>query len=202
MFFFFKNEEPKSSNTSWQPTCYEFHHLEDYWFDICGIRNPLHLYSFEEEQNLFHSEISKCFYRPLDYMIDKLEYACEREFNSNPKYLDCNWIYYTCEKKDGYIIEDIVNNIVENLCEGMELFLNFPHDIYEKIESKIKKQLYKIGLEYFKVQFKNQSMQNYLCDNDIRYHKMKKAKEIQEKLKDNPMMLMGINKFADYCGYF
>ena len=200
--FFFVKEEPKNHCIDWQPTRYEFYHLEDYWFDICGIRNTTHLYSFEEEQNLFHSEISKHFYQSLDHMIDKLEHACEKEFNCNPKYLDCNWIYYTLEQKEDYIIENIVHKIVEDVCENMEQILNFPHDFYEKIERNIKEQLYKIGLEYFKVQFENQNMLNYLCGDDIRYKKAKKSKEIQEKLKNNPMMLMNMKHLSDYHGYF
>lgn len=185
MFFLFNIEEPKSCNTDWQPTYYKFPHLEDYWFDVCGFKNPIYFeeYDIEDEQRLFHSEFVKHFYQSLDHMIDKLEYACEREFNGNPKYLDCNWIYYTLEQKEDYIIENIIHKIVEDICKNMEQILNFPHDFYEKIESNIKEQLYKIGLEYFKVQFENQSMLNYLCGEDKRYFEMKRTKEIQEKLK-------------------
>lgn len=147
--FLITHDDPHMICDSWKLERYEYEHYSSEWLHVLGIRQYCY-----GEMKVFEEYVCS----RLDHLGYKFINACEHEFYTNPRYLDNQWVY---EFEDG---DDVINKLIESTLENFDKYI-YPLDkeICDEIFPKVKRQLFKIGREYFTVQFHNQSMFNFKC---------------------------------------
>lgn len=135
-------------NDDWKPERYEYEPYGSEWLRALGIKQ-----CYYGEMNVLEERI--CL--ELDHFGYKFVTACEHEFCTS-RYLDNQWVY---EFEDG---DDVINKLIEFTLENFDKYM-YPLDkeICDEIFPKVKRELFKIGREYFTVQFDNQIMFNFKC---------------------------------------
>jgi len=150
-FLILQNNQNNQYNIKddWESERYEHTPYGSEWLYILGIRRYCY-----EEMNKFEEFICS----KLDHLNYKFINECEHEFCTNPRYLDSQWVY---EFEDG---DDVINKLIEFTLENFDKYM-YPLDkeICDEIFPKVKRQLFKIGREYFTVQLHNQNMFNFKC---------------------------------------
>lgn len=136
-------------NDDWKLERYEYIPYDSEWLHILGIRQCCY-----GKMNVFEERVCS----ELDHFGYKFINECEHEFYKNARYLDSQWIY---EFEDG---DDVINKLIEFTLKNFNNYM-YPLDkeICDEIFPKVKRQLFKIGREYFTVQLHNQSMFNFKC---------------------------------------
>lgn len=148
-FFLFNNTQNNNVEDNWTLERFEFVPYKRSWLFYLGLRTSLDdKYSFVQD----------IICNRLDYKAESFVNNLEREFNCNPRYLDSRWIY---NFEDG---DDVINNIIEETVLNFELYM-YPMDkeLCNHFLIVLKKELFKIGRDFFSVQFENQSYINYKC---------------------------------------
>lgn len=146
-FLLFSSHKQNAENYSysthdWKPIIYEFQHLQLDWLYVLGICD----YSFSSN---FDNSCIKVLCDRLDNILDSFEYECEKEYHCNSRYLDKRWIY----SFEDNVIDKLIDISLKNFKEKL---FPFDEDFCNMIVPKVRKELFKIGRDYFSVQMENQ----------------------------------------------